>query len=605
MPLSRVSLPRVSPHITTFVMVILVIGCLYAAQVVLIPVAVAILLTFSLSPIVVGLQRRGLPKMFAVCLVVMASVLVISGLIWFLSAQLVSLANDLPKYQENVAKRIAELRATDSNSLLSKLQSFTDRVARAAATPLPDTVARLAPPQRVVIATNDSWNPLPIIAALYPVIEPLVHVGLVLVLVFYGLVSREDMRNRLVKLISNGHLTQTTLALDDVGQRVSRYLLVQFLLNCTFGVCVGVGLYFLGLPYAALWGFLGALLRYIPYVGPFIVTLLPMTFSLLMSDSWRQPVSVAVMFAVLEGTNNLFLEPLFFGKSVGVSQAALLVSITFWTWLWGAMGLVLATPLTVCLVVLGKYVPQLKFFDILLGDEEPMTSDLNLYLRLLARDYDNASVIVQEQSKVLTSLQLCDQMLIPALIYSKQDLIEDKLDEGDVMSIREAVGDLSEEQGFRDLAKHEAVSLDIVQRLPTILGCGARDQADEVAMTIFQRGIGQQNYRLEVIPRDRLISEILDQVDEEHPGIICIAALPPGGLAHTRLLCKRLKSRHPTLKIVVARWGLQTEVEENRSELIAAGATYLGTSMEETALQLAQLSPLIRNSRTIEAVPSA
>lgn len=605
MPLSRASLPRVSPHITTFVMVILVIGCLYAAQVVLIPVAVAILLTFSLSPIVVGLQRRGLPRMFAVCLVVMVAVLVISGLIWFLTAQLVSLANDLPKYQENVAKRIAELRTTDSNSLLSKLQSFTDRVARAAATPLPDTVARLAPPQRVVIATNDSWNPLPIIAALYPVIEPLVHVGLVLVLVFYGLVSREDMRNRLVKLISNGHLTQTTLALDDVGQRVSRYLLVQFLLNCTFGVCVGVGLYILGLPYAALWGFLGALLRYIPYVGPFIVTMLPMTFSLLMSDSWRQPVSVAVMFAILEGTNNLFLEPLFFGKSVGVSQAALLVSITFWTWLWGAMGLVLATPLTVCLVVLGKYVPQLKFFDILLGDEEPMTPDLNLYLRLLARDYDNASVIVQEHSKVLTSLQLCDQMMIPALIYSKQDLVEGKLDESEVISIREAVGDLSEEQSFRELAKNEAVFLDIAQQIPTILGCGARDQADEVAMAIFQRAVDQQNYRLEVIPRDRLISEILDQVDEEHPGIICVAALPPGGLAHTRLLCKRLKSRHPTLKIVVARWGLQTEVEENRSELIAAGAAYLGTSMEETAHQLAQLSPLIRNSRAIEAVPSA
>ena len=591
---SRISLTRVSPRITTFVMVILVVGCLYFAQAVLIPIAVAILFTFLLSPIVVSLQRRGLPKTLAVGFVVVTSVLVITGLLWILTAQFVSLANELPKYQENVAKRISDLRTTDPNSLLSKLQSFADRVTRAAA-PLPTTVARVAPPQRVEIVSTDLWNPLPIVAGLSPMIEPLVNAGLILVLVAYGLLGREDMRNRLVRLIGNGHLTQTTLALDDVGQRVSRYLLVQFLLNCGFGISVGIGLYLLGLPYAVLWGFLAALLRYIPYVGPLIVTLLPMTFSLLMSDSWMQPVSVALLFAILEGMNNMVLEPWFFGKSVGVSQAALLVAITFWTWLWGAMGLVLATPLTVCLVVLGKYVPSLKFLDTLLGDEPAMTADLNLYQRLLAHDYDDASVIMQAESKRLTSLQLYDQTMIPALIYSKQDLAEDQLDEGEVVAIWDAVRDLAEEQNFRESANSEVTPRDDGEHMPVILGCGARDQADEVALTIFQRVLEPQTCRLEIIPRDRLISEILEQVDDERPGIICITALPPGGLAYTRLLCKRLKQRHPTLKIVVARWGLRTGIEENRTELIAAGATHIGTTLAETAQQLAQLSQSIRH----------
>jgi len=583
-------------------MVILVIGCLYVAQTVLIPVAVAILFTFLLSPLVVSLQRRGLPRVFAVTLVVGFAVIVISCLIWFLTAQFFSLANELPKYQENVAERIAELRKTDSDSLFSKLQSFADRITRAAA-PSPERFPRLAPPQQVEIVANDIWNPLPIVAKLLPIFEPLVHAGLILILVIYGLISREDMRNRLVRLIGNGHLTQTTLALDDVGQRVSRYLLVQFLLNCAFGICVGVGLHILGLPYAVLWGFLAALLRYIPYVGPSIVTLLPMMFSVLMSDSWTQPLSVAVMFAILEGANNLFLEPWFFGKSVGVSQAALLVSITFWTWLWGAMGLVLATPLTVCLFVLGKYVPQLKLFEVLLGDEPAMTADLNLYQRLLAQDYDDASVIVLEQSKVLPSLKLYDQVLIPALLFSKRDLAEGQLDEGDVAAIRDAVRDLAEEQGFRDATKGENISTDIIQRVPTILGFGARDQADEVALAIFQQVLDPQFCQLEVVPRERLISEFLEQVDDERPRIVCIAALPPGGLAQTRLLCKRLKRLHPQLKIVVARWGLQAQTEENRSELFAAGADFFGTSLEETAQQLIQLSQSVRHLVTAEAAP--
>lgn len=599
----RVPFPRITPHVTTFAMIVLVIFCLYVAQVVLIPIAVAILFTFPLSPLVVRLQHRGLPRVFAVSVVVGISVLVLAVLVWFLTAQLVSLASELPKYQENVAERITELRKTDSNSLYSKLQKFADRITRAAA-PAPGKSGTFGwgAPLRVEVVSTEGWNPLPVVAGLSPVIEPLVHIGLILVLVVYGLISREDMRNRLVRLIGNGHLTQTTLALDDVGQRVSRYLMAQFLLNCGYGVCVGIGLALLGLPYAMLWGFLGALLRYIPYVGPLISTLFPVMFSLLMSDGWMQPLSVAVMFAVLEGLNNLVLEPWFFGKSVGVSQAALLVSITFWTWLWGGMGLVLATPLTVCLVVLGKYVPQLKFFDVLLGDEPAMTADLNLYQRLLAQDYDNASVIVREQSKLLPNLKLYDQTLIPALIYSKEDLAEGQLDESEAAAIWDGVKDLAEEQGFRDSAKPDVVPVNITQPRPTIVGYGARDHADEVALEIFQRVLDPQSCRLEIIPRDRLISEVLEQVDEDRPGIICIAALPPGGLAHTRLLCKRLKQRHPSVKIVVARWGLRTEMEENREELIAAGATYFGTSLEETANQLARLSQSIRQLAPAEAV---
>jgi predicted PurR-regulated permease PerM len=248
-----------------------------------------------------------------------------------------------------------------------------------------------------------------------PLLGPFAAGGLIIVLVIFMLINREDMRNRLIALIGHGQLTATTHALEEASDRISRYLLMQLILNGAFGIAVSLGLLLIGVPYAPLWGFFAAVLRYIPYLGSWLSALLPIAMSLLVSDSWTQPILIAVLFLALELPINLFVEPWLYGRRTGVSEAALLVAVAFWAWLWGPVGLILASPLTACLVVLGKYVPALSFFNTLLGDRPVLDPPIRYYQRLLARDHDEAVEIAEEQSKNSSVEAVYDQVLVPAL----------------------------------------------------------------------------------------------------------------------------------------------------------------------------------------------
>jgi predicted PurR-regulated permease PerM len=589
-----------SSTVVTFLVLVVVTGCLYWAKPVLVPLALSILLTFLLSPLVVWLQHRGLPKGLAVGLSTGGCCLLLIGFFWIVTAQLVSLANQLPRYQEKLAERISAVREQGEESIFSKLQSFAERIT-VAATSAPDAAERFEPPQRVEVVNDETgWDPFPYVAAIVPMIEPLAAAGLILVIVIYMLLNREDVRNRLLRLLGSGHLTMTTRALDDAGHRISRFLLVQFLLNAAFGVLTGLGLYFLQLPYAILWGFLAAFLRYIPIIGPWILAVFPLTFSLLISDGWGQPLAILSMFVVYELVSNLILEPWLYGQSIGVSQAGLLVAIAFWTWLWGAMGLLMAAPLTVCLVVLGKYVPQLKFFDIILGDEPALTADVNLYQRLLARDADEAAEIVEQQLATRPPAQVYDEVLVPALVFAKRDLWNERIEEPEAEEIWTTIREIAEEYDPTAATPEIAADAEAPRRLK-ILACAARDSADEAALSIFSRLLDPLVVDTEIISNQRMVGEVVHQVDEERPAIICVAALPPGGLAHTRLYCKRLRQHYPHLKIIVARWGLRpSELEENKRQLQAAGADHIGTTMEETSRHLVQLAQSLRSLKTTE-----
>jgi hypothetical protein len=260
----------------------------------------------------------------------------------------------------------------------------------------------------------------------------------------------------------------------------------------------------------------------------------------------------------------------------------------------------LAAPLTVCLVILGKYVPQLKFFDVLLGDEPALTPDISFYQRLLARDEDEASDIAHEQLRSLSLPQLFDRLLVPALVYAKRDLANDRLSEGDADFIIQATRDILEEESFDELAKErqnadedrpaDAEALSSVE----ILACAADDEADEAALAMFERMLDPKICRLDILSTSSLVSEVVTRVEQERPAAVLIATLPPGGLAKTRLLCKRLRTRFPDLKIVVGRWGLRANADGNREQLVAAGANHFATSMEQTAAQMAQLAQFLR-----------
>jgi predicted PurR-regulated permease PerM len=584
-----------TPALGAFVLIALVVGCLYWARPVLIPVAVATLLTFMLGPAVAFLHRRGLPRTPAVLLVVAFSMVVLISALWMVGSQVVQLLADLPTYQENVAKRVTEVRQGGSGELLRNIRRFVQEIAAAATGSTPQAAAAdEAITVRVVEQAGSSvaaW-----LNGLQPVAEPFLLAAGVFVLLVYLLIFRDDLRSRILVLMGRGNLTLTTKALDDAGRRISRYLLAQFGLNFGFGCCIFLGLLVLGVPHAALWGFAAGLLRYIPYLGPWMAATLPVGMSLLVSEGWMQPLGVLALFAVCEFSSNLVIEPWVYGQSIGVSQAAIIISVIFWTWLWGPLGMVLAAPLTVCLVVIGKYVPALSFFDVLLGDEPVLTPDMSLYQRLLAGDVDEAAEMVRGQSEKLSPIELCDRLLLPTVVHARRDLAEGQLSGEEYERVLAGVRLLAEQHDLAAAANAERENEgDEVLERPalTVLACPAQDGADALALAIFQQVLDRAKFQVEVVSPKHLVSEVMELVEARRPAVVCITALPTGGLAQTRHLCKRLRSRFGGQKILVGRWGTHEPIEDFE-QWKSCGADYVGGTLAETMSHLEQIAQFLR-----------
>jgi predicted PurR-regulated permease PerM len=594
---------RVAPSLATFILIVLAVGCLYWARPILIPIAVALLLTFMLGPAAAWLQRRGLPRVPSVLFVVALASVVVVGALSLVASQVVQLVGELPEYQENVAKRVAEVRERGSGTLLANVQRFVHEVATAATGPR-ETQQAVEDNQAITVRMVERAAASSIAAwlrSLQPVAESILLAGGVFVLLVYLLIFREDLRSRVLVLVGRGNLTLTTKALDDAERRISRYLLAQFGLNFTFGVVIGLGLTALGVPHAPLWGFAAGTLRYIPYLGPWMAATLPVGMTLLISEGWWQPLSVLALFAVCEFSSNLVVEPWVYGQSIGVSQAAIIIAVIFWTWLWGPMGMMLAAPLTVCLVVLGKHVPALKFFDILLGDEPVLTPDVALYQRLLARDEDEAAEIVRQHAQSMSPVELCDRVLIPVLVNARHDLGERLLSSEEYESVLRFVALLAEQQDFpnrvaADRAADGALSGNGGPPPLTVLACAAKDGAETTALMLLEQLLDPSKFHLELVSAKQLVSEVLELVEEHQPAAICISVLPPGGLAHTRHLCKRLRGRYPQQKVLIGRWGARTPVK-NRDEWAICGTEYIGTTLGESIRHLEELAQFLRPPR--------
>jgi predicted PurR-regulated permease PerM len=417
-----------SPSLFILPTIVLVIAALYWAQAILIPVAISILLTFLLSPVADGLERFGLGRVFSVILIVILAFSFLIAVGWLVSFQLTSVANELPTYRKNIQQKIADIRGAGKGGALEKVQKTAEEVKKELAKT--DEAVKAQPkPREVVVQAEQSSTFWPLPLDIAPMLERLASGGLAIVLVIFMLIQREDLRNRLIRLVGYGRLTTTTRALEEASQRISRYLLMQSIINASFGITVGIALYFIGLPYALLWGFLAAMLRFIPYVGPWAAAIMPSALSLIVFEGWMWPALVVAVFLVLELVNNMVLEPLLYGESAGVSEVGLLIAVAFWTWLWGPVGLMLATPLTVCVVVFSKYVPQLDFISVLMGDEPVLQSNISYYQRLLAGDQDEAEEIVEEYLKTHPLEQVYDDVLIPALVDVKRDVEFGRLEE--------------------------------------------------------------------------------------------------------------------------------------------------------------------------------
>jgi predicted PurR-regulated permease PerM len=598
-----------------------VLVCLYWAKAVLMPVALSVLLTFLLAPVVRHVERIGIGRVPAVICVVVLVFSLIGGGGYVIALQLNRLASDLkePAYQNRFREKV-----TVMSRVQRKVEELQNRLKKASESPEDKAGGKgvgdanppaIDPPRESTGAENET-KPTRVIVEAEPVTgftlisaalgtlgAPLAVAGLVITLVLFMLISREDLRNRLIRLFGHGRLTLTTRALDDAGERISRYLLAQSVVNGTFGLSVGIALYFLGLPYALLWAFLAASFRFIPYVGPMVAAVLPLGFSLFVFDGWQQPILIAGAYVALELVSNMLMEPLLYGRSAGVSQVALLIAIAFWTWLWGPIGLLLATPLTVCIVVLGRHVSQLEFISILLGDQPVLEKSLTYYQRLVAGDQDEATEIVEEFAREKSTEAVYDEVLIPALILTGRDRREGRLTDENVEFIISTTREILEDLPALDrkLKKGEPAPVDVAaDGLTTVLGCPGRGEMDGLCLVMLGYLLDQARFSMHVLSPNLLSSEMVTTCTEKKPDIVVISSLPPGGLAQARYLLKRLKSDCPNARVLVGRWGTSATTEKQTALLREADADLVATTLLEARAQLVQVLPLVTAARETE-----
>ncbi len=580
----------------TFAGCVLVIAVLYWAQAVLVPIALAILITFVLTPPVSWLERW-IGRTAAV-LAVVTLVFTILGLAgWGLARQLDNLAEDLPLYRVNILSKVADVRGAGKGGSVEKLQATIEELKTDIGQPeKPKGTAA-----RPVVVTSDPVAGSTILSWLGPVIGPLGTAALVMAMVIFMLLERRDLRDRLIGLFGHGQLTVTTKAFDEAGSRVSRQLLMQSLVNLVYGVAAGLGLYFLGVPYALLWASLGAVLRFIPYVGPVLGAGAPILVSLAALEGWAGPLWVMGLFVVLELFTNLVLETILYAGAAGVSQVALLVSLAFWTWLWGPLGLLMGTPLTVCLVVLGKHVPGLEFVSTLMADAPALAPEYGYYQRLLARDQSEAADLIERHIKTQSPRSVYDALLLPALNYAERDRLEQRLTLDEEAAVIDATRELLSDvvESIRSMDPEDQTPTEVSQpagpREPLrVLGFAINGAADELALVMLANVVDDLSIVIEMINTRMQASELVSLVQARGVSVVCLADLPPSPPSKTRYFVKRLHAALPDVRILVGRWGPAALADESTQLIRDSGASLVASTLVETRTYLGGLAEMTR-----------
>ena len=521
-----------SSSLRTIAILIAVVSVLYLARDIVIPLAFAITLALILTPAVAWLQIIRLGRIPAVALVMVVAIAGAGGIGWVIFDQLVGVANELPLYQQNIHRKLEAMRAPGTGAL-GRATASVKELGKELSNAQPPVVAP-APVDRAARrnAQSQPGRPLPVRVVeepandlasvrdlVRPFLAPLGTFGMVLLFSIFILIKQNDLRNRLFRLVGLDQLNVMTQALDDATRRVSRYLLMQFAVNAGFGLLCGIGLYLIGVPYAALWGSVAGLVRIVPYAGSVVSFLLPFTLSLAVFDNWTPPLLVFLLFTTLELATGNFIEPWLYGAHTGISSLALLLSTVFWTVLWGPAGLILSTPLTVCVVVLGRYVPQLSFLHVMLGDEAVLDEQAHVYQRLLAMDDEEARAVANRYLEGHSLAQLYDAVIIPALSMAEQDRHKGALDPARqdflFLSVREMVVEFSEKALKADGADRAAPAKALPVAPPPqaspgrILILPANDEADEItaamlAQLLIERGHAAISFALDPSPHQTI-----------------------------------------------------------------------------------------------------
>ena len=583
-----------------FVVAIGTVATLYLAREVLIPLALAGLLSFALAPAVQRMRRMGVPRPAAVLAVVTLAFVAILGFAVVIGLQFANLAHNLPRYERNVDIKIERvITMTQSNEFASRMMRFlrgtraeVPRAAPAPALPTPaspaeaDAPAPVAPPPPVPVQVEPP-PPTPLETArnvLGPLIDPLAAAGVVILFVFVMLLNREDLRERLIRLAGVHDLQRTTEALDEAAQRVTRYLLAQLLVNVVYAVPLTIGLYFVGVPNPLLWGMFMMVFRFVPYVGPVAGAVLPLALAVAVEPGWTTFIWAASLILVLELVVNNVIEPIFYGATTGLSAMAIILAAIFWTWLWGAVGLLLSTPLTVCAVVIGRHVPQLRFLDVLLGNQPVLAPAQRFYQRALAGDSADATEQAEAYLEEKSIEALHAEVTLPALALAEVDRARGVLDQqrriGVAAVVAEVLFNLLEQES--DPAARDASPPP--PEATRVLCAGGRGDLDDAAAAVIADLLRRRGVAVRTASFEALMPAELSRLDVEEAAIVCVAYLNSESALHARYLVRRLRRRLPGVKVVIALSGGGVGSAE---ALAAIGADAVTTDLAATLTAVA------------------
>lgn len=605
--MARPDTSRDVAHLLGVVVAVVVVATLYFAKIVLIPFALAVLLTFVLTPFVKMLERIWLGRVLSTLLVVLLAVVAVSALGWTVGQQFSQVMNELPHYRTNIKNKIDSLHWTRNQTINNASNTMNEISKELVAPPAhgeyrPSYEASRQRPLPVEIVKPPS---LPL-ESVQSVLGLVASFGIVVVFTFFMLMRRENLRNRFISLAGQGRLHAMTQAMDEAAARVSRYLRLQLVVNTCYGIFIGTCLHFIGLPGALLWGVLVGILRFLPYIGPPLGGILPLLLSLAVFDGWQRPLMTLGLFVITEIIVSNLIEPALYGAYTGISSLAILVAAIFWTAIWGPVGLLLSTPLTLCVVVIGRYVPRLSFLPVLLGDDPVLAPDSRFYQRLLALDRDEARVIAVEYLKNKSLEELYDSVLIPALNLAEKDRHRNRID-GDTekyiaQNTKQLIGELYEmdTQRHRESGSAEitAASADVPTsgtlelRIPAenravkVVCVPARDEADEIAGTMLAQLLEKSGLRASCVPLQRS-SEMIARAMLARPDVVCISALPPFALVHARALYNKLRAQSPEMKIIVGLWNYPGDVERIAARLQLAEGSRMAITLSEVVNELA------------------
>lgn len=605
-----------SSSLPSLVTAVVCIAALYFGRDVLIPIALAALLTFLLSPVVSRLERYHLGKTLPSLGVLMIAVILLAFLGWVVIRQGIHLATQLPSYSDTISQKIDSLRGARS-SKFSKAASSLRTLGNQLSSAVQGSLGAPSPDEKSAKSLSEQKTPIPVEiverhntlslktlrATLGPILGPIAKILIVFVVAAFMLLRRRNLRERLFTLAGLSRIHVTKQVFTEATDRVVRYLWMLSCVNLSYGVLFGTALYFLGLPNALLWGVLAGVLRFIPYIGSSVGAAMPILFSLAVFDGWEKPLIALGSFLALEIVTTYAVEPFLYASRTGISSLAILVAAIFWAALWGPIGLLLSTPLTVCVVAVGRYIPQLEFLSILLADRSVGATDVQLYLALTSTDVEESDRVVNEYLEQKSIRDLYDGVLIPVLVLAERDQAESFVTQRKrqlFQRLRAIVEQLTIRYPRVTAAREDSSSLSPDEQIlsyrhpgapPVTVSClPVRDQGDEIACLMLAHLLTRAGYdahEIELGAAREMVDEIAEH-DGHREHIICISALPPFAVSSIRRLYKRIQLRFPKCSVAIGLWAYSGETDSMKALLKLSERDLLLTALGEAALQIQQ-----------------